>query len=144
MHVEGGIPGVDVADGGGAEFIGRMRVGENFLAQRGISGERAPVLAEGDEELLIVGETILGGRRFAAERRLVAIVGGRDSGDVSDILGQGLLAVDGEIGERFVGVILGGELGGGGFKVFQVLRASTSFAGGLWNRMYCLRCRRCG
>ena len=54
-----------------------------------------PVLTEGDEELLVAGEAILHGARFARQRGVVAIIGGGDSGDVGDIFRQRLLAVYG-------------------------------------------------
>ncbi len=53
---EGLVPAVDVANGLGAIVAGGVRVGEDLLAQSGIPGDGGPVLAEGEEELLIGSE----------------------------------------------------------------------------------------
>ena len=37
------------------------------------------------------------------------VVGGGEAGDVGDVFAEGLAAVDGEVGEGLVGVVLGGE-----------------------------------
>ena len=60
------------------------------------------------------------GAVFPAERRAVSVVRSGDSRNVGDVLGQRLLAVQGEIGERLVGVILRGEFRGGGFEVCEI------------------------
>ena len=44
------------------------------------------------------------------------VEGGGEAGNVGDVFAEGLLAVDGEVRERFVGVVLGGEGCGDGSK----------------------------
>src|ERR1700733_4937936 len=62
LDVEGGVPAVFVADGEGAVLGGWVRVGEDLLAECGVTGDGSPVLREGDEELLVAGEVVdLGG-----------------------------------------------------------------------------------
>lgn len=39
FDVEGGIPAVFVADGEGAVLAGRMRIGEDLLAEGGVAGD---------------------------------------------------------------------------------------------------------
>jgi hypothetical protein len=58
LYVEGGVPAVFVADGEGTKLAGRVRIGEDLLAQGWVAGDGAPVLAEGDEELLVSGEVV--------------------------------------------------------------------------------------
>ena len=58
LDVEGGVPAVFVADGEGSVLSGRVRVGEDLLTQGGVAGDGAPVLREGDEELLVAGEVV--------------------------------------------------------------------------------------
>ena len=53
LHVEGGVPGVKVADGIGAELPGRVRVGKNLLAEGALALLAGVVLGEGEEELLV-------------------------------------------------------------------------------------------
>ena len=49
-----------------------------------------------------------------------SVESGGEAGDVCDVFAEGLLAVDGEVGEGPVVVVLGGECGGGGFEVSEV------------------------
>ena len=56
LDVEGGVPAVFVADGEGAVLGGGVGVGEDLLAEGGVADDGAPVLTEGDEELLVAGE----------------------------------------------------------------------------------------
>ncbi len=56
LYVEGGVPRVLVADGEGSVLAGRVGVGEDLLAEGGVADDIAPVLAEGDVELLVAGE----------------------------------------------------------------------------------------
>ncbi len=67
LNVEGGVPAVFVADGEGAVFARRVRVAQDLLAQGGRAGDGAPVLAEGDEELLVAGEVVDFGSLVAFE-----------------------------------------------------------------------------
>jgi hypothetical protein len=120
LDVEGGVPAVVVADGGGAEFVGGVGVGEDLAPEGGVAGDGAPVLSEGDEELLVAGEVVDFGGVGAFEGGVEAVVGCGETGYVSDIFSEGLLAVDGDIGEGFVGVVLGGEGGGDLFEVGEV------------------------
>ena len=48
------------------------------------------------------------------------VVGGGEAGDVGDVFAEGLAAVEVEIGEGGVGVVLRGERGGGGVEVGEV------------------------
>jgi len=56
FDVEGGIPGVVVANGGCAELGGSVWVGEYLLTEDGVTEDTAPVLTEGYEELLVAVE----------------------------------------------------------------------------------------
>ena len=49
------------------------------------------------------------------------VEGGGEAGNVGDVFAEGLLAVDGEIGERLVGVVLGDEGCGDGVEVREIL-----------------------
>src|SRR5690349_15727686 len=97
-----------------------MTVSHHLRAQRGIARFRAIILRKGDKELLVAGEPLLLRSWLAAERRAVAIIRGRDAGNVSNIFRQRLFAVDCQIGEWLVRVILRGQLRRGGVKVVQI------------------------
>ena len=144
LDVEGGVPAVVVADGGGAEFAGGVGIDEDLLAESGVASDGAPVLTEGDEELLVAGEVVDFGGFGAFEGGVEAVVGCGETGHVGDVFAEGLLAVDGDIGEGFVGVVLGGEGGGDRLRSARGPRASTSCGRGLWSRRPLLRSRRCG
>src|SRR5271157_3719333 len=97
-----------------------MRIRHHLLTQRCVSTFRRVVLAECDEELLVAGKAILRGSSLTCKRGTVSVIGGRDTCYVGDVFGQRLLAVDGKVRKRLVAVILGGQLGGGRFKVRKV------------------------
>ena len=99
---------------------GECAVGHDLLAQRRLPHLRRIVLTEGDEELLVAGESILHGRRLAGEGSTVSVISGRDARHIGDVLGQRLLAIEGDIGEGLVGVILRREFRGGGLKMREV------------------------
>ena len=117
---EGGVPSVDVADGFGAIHARGVRVGEDLLAEGVVADLGAPVLGVGDEELLVAGEVVDDGCGLAFERGVVRVEGGGDSGYVGDVFGEGLAAVDGDVGEGVIGVVLGGEGVGRCFEVSEV------------------------
>ena len=120
FDVEGCVPAVVVADGAARISAWSVRIGEDLLAEGGVAGDGAPVLGEGDEELLVAGEVADFGGVAAVEGGVVAVEGGGEASDVGDVFAQGLAAVDGEVGEGFVGVVLGGERGGDGVEVGEV------------------------
>ena len=120
LDVEGGVPAVFVADGEGAVLAGGVGIGEDLLAESGVAGDGAPVLTEGDEELLVAGEAADLGRVAAFERGVEGVEGGGETGYVGDVFAEGLPAVDVDVGEGLVGVVLGGEGGGDGFEVGEV------------------------
>src|SRR5580693_8613991 len=120
LDVESRIPGVDVADPVCAVLGGGVRVGHHLLAERGFTLFRSPVLSEGDEELLVAGESVLGGGGLASERGVVGIERCGDTGVVGNVFRKRLLAVHGKVGKRFVAVVLRGESGGGGFEMGEV------------------------
>src|SRR5215831_9654163 len=97
-----------------------MTVSHYLRTQCGIARLRTIILRESDKELLVAGEPLLLRSWLAAERRAIAVIRGRDAGNVGDIFRQGLLAVDGQIGERFVRVILRGQLRRRGVKMLQI------------------------
>ena len=144
LDVECGVPAVVVADGGGAEFAGGVGIDEDLLAEGGVAGDGAPVLAEGDEELLVAGEVVDLGGFGAFEGGVEAVVGCGETGYVGDVFAEGLLAVDGDVGEGFVGVVLGGEGGCDCLRSVRNPRESTSCGRGPWSRRRLLRSRRCG
>src|SRR4029077_5024652 len=59
LHIEGGVPGINVAHGRGPILARSMGIGHDLLAQGSVPRLRPPVLGEGKEELLIVRETVL-------------------------------------------------------------------------------------
>ncbi len=118
--VECRIPWVEVADGGGAVLRGGVAVGDHLLAERGFALLFSPILSEGKEELLVGGKAVLCGGGLARERGAVAVVSGGEAGNVSDVFSQRLIAVQGNVGKGFVGVVLGGEPGGGRVEVREV------------------------
>src|ERR1700680_242916 len=68
LNVEPCIPGVDVADLGRTEFGGSMRVSHDLLPKCVFARLGRPVLSEGNEELLIAGESVLDRSGLARER----------------------------------------------------------------------------
>src|SRR5580700_7826167 len=61
LHVERGVPRVQVAHGQRAEVGGRVAVGREELPQRGLALLALPALPVGEEELLVAGEAVLHG-----------------------------------------------------------------------------------
>src|ERR1035437_5964346 len=120
FDVEGGIPRVQIADGAGAEQAGGVGIGEHPGAQSGFAVHAGVVLGEGDEELLVACAASDDGRRLAVERGVVTVQRGGDARNVCDVLSERLAAVDREVGERLVGVVLGGQRGGGCVEVGEV------------------------
>jgi len=70
-----------------------MRIRHDLLAQGSFARLRFPVLAKGDEELLVAGKDILNGSRFAGQLGAISIVSSGDAGNVGDVFRQSLLAV---------------------------------------------------
>ncbi len=122
----------------------RVRVGHDLLTQCCIARLRRVVLSERDEELLIAEKPSCSGAVLPFERRLVAVIRSRDAGDVGDVFRQYLLAVQVQIGEGLIRVVLCCELCGGCLEVRQVGRRPPIAQTALWSRKCCLRCRRCG
>src|ERR1700728_3030577 len=116
FDVEGFVPGIGVTHDVGAVLSGRVSVGEDLSTKRGLAGFGSPVLTVSDEELLVTGESILGGGFGSLQRDAIAIVGGGDSTEVGNVFVDGLLAVDVNAGERLVGVVLLLEFCGFGLK----------------------------
>src|SRR5581483_11014205 len=112
LHIKSGVPRVDVADRVSTIPRGGVGIFQHLRAQRVFTLFFAPTLAEGDEELLVPGEGILRGSGLGRERGAISIEGCGESGDIGDVFGQRLLAVDGKIGEGFVGIVLRREPGG--------------------------------
>ena len=76
-----------------------MLVGRDLGAHRGLAGEQAVGLGEGEEEALIAGQPADHRRRPAAQRRMIGVERGGEAGDVGDILAEGQLAVEVEAGK---------------------------------------------
>src|SRR6185312_12542761 len=68
LNVEGGVPGVEIADRVGAVFAGRVRVGEDLLAKGGFASLLRAVLGVGEEKLLVASKAVDHGRGLAVER----------------------------------------------------------------------------
>src|ERR1700677_1790909 len=66
----------------------------------------SPVLCEGDEKLLVAGETILQRCFFICQGCAVGVVSSRDSGQIGNVFGDGLVAIHRQIGKRLVCVVL--------------------------------------
>src|SRR5437899_424766 len=92
LDVEGGIPGVHVAHGVGAELGRRMAVGDRALAGGRLAGLGPPALRKGDEELLVAAEPLLARPFLAAVGQAIGVVGRIESGDVGDVLAYHLFA----------------------------------------------------
>ena len=92
-----------------------MSVGCDLPTDEFLAGLASPALREADKKVLVV-------RRPAVERQLIRIVGGSQTCKVGNALAQDLLTVDGEIGQRLVGVVLRGERGACGSEVLEILR----------------------
>jgi hypothetical protein len=122
FNIESGIPGVVVADGLGSEVAGGVGVGENLLAEGCVAGKGSPVLSEGYKKLLVSGVGPVGGCGLTFERGAVAVVGSGEASYVGDVFSQGLLAIEGQVGEGFVAVVLDHEGGGTGIEVSEVFR----------------------
>src|SRR5256885_6947552 len=101
------IPRIEVAHRVGA-ILGRgVAVGDDPLAQGGLADLLAPALREAQEEQLLAAEAASPRRRrLALERRPPGVVGDRQTGDIGDVLAEGLFAVDGDVGEGPVSVEL--------------------------------------
>src|SRR6185503_9991082 len=75
-----------------------------------------------DEELLFAGEAAHLRRARAAERRLPGVVGRSQAREIRNVLAEGLLAVDVQIGEWRVLIVLGREPGPRSFEPGKVFR----------------------
>jgi hypothetical protein len=117
FYVEGGVPAVLVANCKGAVLAGGMGVAEDLPTEGGVACDGGPVLGKGYEELLVSGEVGDLGSLSAFERGVKGVEGGGEAGYVGDAFAEGLAAIDMEIGEGRVGVVLGGECGCGGVEV---------------------------
>src|SRR5580700_2930127 len=106
LDVEGFVPRVGVADGRGAELRRGVRVREDLAAECGLAGLRSPVLAKGDEELLVAGESVLRGAFLPLKRGAIAVVGCGDAAEVGDVFVDRLLAVHMDAGEKLIRVVL--------------------------------------
>ena len=122
LHVEGGIPRVEIPHGHRAERVGRMTVDRDSLAQRGVAHLGCPRLRVGEEEALVPGEALDHGRLFFAQRSSVGIVGRGKAGDVGDVLAKRQLAVDVETRKGLVRVELCGQRLSGLLESFEILR----------------------
>src|SRR6185437_5004886 len=67
LHLERGIPRVEVAHGFGSELRRRVTVGGKALAQGRVAHLRTPGLAEGEEEALVATEAVDHRRGLAVE-----------------------------------------------------------------------------
>src|SRR5579872_98549 len=122
LYVESGIPGIEIANLKRAIVARRMSVGEHLLAQGSITALLRPGLRERDEKLLVARETVLRGSGLTGERKLPRVVGGRETAEVGNVLAQGLLAVEGKVWERLIGVVLGRKFRRGGLEMGEVFR----------------------
>src|SRR5277367_2702004 len=99
-----------------------MAVGNDLVAQRRVTGLLPPTLSEADKEELIAGEPGRRRRGAALKRHAIGVERRVQAGHIGDVLAQGLLAVDGQIGEWAVGSVLRGQARAGGAKVREVIR----------------------
>src|SRR4051812_19476712 len=109
LHGEGVVPGVQIADGVGAILVGSVPVGRDLAAHSGVSDLLPPALREADEKALIAAQAVLVDIRLPAQRQMVRVVRGQQTGHVGDIFAERLVPVYSEVGEWTVGVELGGE-----------------------------------
>src|SRR5438445_7772646 len=87
---------------------------------RGLPCLSPPALGKADEELLAPREALDHRRGLAAKGTLVGIVRHGQAGYVRDVLPQGLLSLDREVGEGLVPVVLLDELRRRGLEVLEV------------------------
>ena len=144
LDVEGRVPSVDVADGVGTVFVGRMAVRHHDHPQRLGPHLATPALPECDEEPLIAGQAFGGGSFLAAVCSTVCVVGGRKPGDIGDILAERLFAVEVQAGQRLICVVLGRELVRRRLKMLEVLRRPPVEQSSRRRRTGCPCRRSCG
>src|ERR1700722_5623140 len=82
LHVERGVPGIEVAHGPRSVVRRRVLVGGEAEALGLLADLDLPALPEGQEELLGAGEPVLRRRGRAAEGRLPRVVGHREAGEI--------------------------------------------------------------
>src|SRR5690606_31985157 len=80
FHVEGLVPGIEVAHGQRAVRSRRVPVADHPRAQRRLAHLAAPDLAEGEEEALVAGQPVDHRCLLAAQRRAPGAVGGLQAG----------------------------------------------------------------
>jgi hypothetical protein len=68
-----------------------VHVGHHVLAKGGFTLFYPPVLSDGNEELLVTGEAVLDGSGLAREGGAVRVIGGGDTGEVSNVFLKRLL-----------------------------------------------------
>ena len=85
---EGGIPGIEVADHGGALLGGRVRIGQEPLDQIRLAIFAPPDLRPAEIEALVAGEAVERRRRPSPERMAIGVVGDGEPGQIGDILAE--------------------------------------------------------
>src|SRR6185295_10570964 len=94
LHVEGGVPLVDVARGTvDAEVRRAVRIGQDLLAHLTIAILGTPDLREGEEEALVAGIAVEHRRLLTVQRGVIGLESDGEAGQVADILAHRQLAV---------------------------------------------------
>ena len=98
-----------------------MHVGQDAVAQRRLARLAAPGLRPAEEEALRRRETLERFVGLARARQRVAVPRGREARDVGDVLAEGQLAVDRQVREWLVLVVLRRERGTRGFEAREIV-----------------------
>ena len=104
--VERRIPSVKVPHRLGAPAAERVAVGGDQVAHRRLAGVLAAALRIAEEEALVAGEAGDHRRLAAAQRGAIGVISGGEPGEVGQILAERELAVEREIREGAIGVVL--------------------------------------
>ena len=121
LNIERCVPSVNVTHSIGTIFIWRVSVGHHDHTQRLGTHLSSPALSESNKKALVARQPL--GRRcfLAAVSRTMGIVGCRKTGNVRDVLAERLLTVQMKARDRFVCIVLSGELIRCFLKVIEIL-----------------------
>src|SRR5215472_6420471 len=93
LHAKRRIPRIEVAHGIAAIAVRRVRVGHDLLTKHGLAFFLRPALPEGNQKLLVATEAVLGSSGLACQCGMIAVVRGGEPGNIGDVFGERLLAV---------------------------------------------------
>src|SRR5207302_2001032 len=106
LNVERAVPPINVPYFERAEFGGCVCANQDLLPLRSLTRFDGPLLSVSNEELLLAGQAVMGGRCFATQCSVPGVIGRRKAGIVGDVLAERLLAVHREIRKGAVKAVL--------------------------------------